>query len=45
VFKKLDENPRHRKSYAFEPYVGFSLDLNIAVGANGFGDLFKSKQH
>jgi hypothetical protein len=45
VFKKLDENPFvTRKSYAFEPYVAFSVDLNMAVGADGFGNLFKSKK-
>ena len=44
VFRKADENPFvTRKSYAFEPYVAFSVDLNLATGQKGFGDLFKRK--
>ena len=44
VFRKADENPFvDRKSYAFEPYVAFSVDLNLATGAKGFGGLFKPK--
>jgi hypothetical protein len=44
VFRKADENPFvDRKSYAFEPYVAFSVDLNMALGAKGFGELFKPK--
>ena len=42
VFRKADENPFvTQKSYAFEPYVAFSVDLNLATGQKGFGDLFK----
>jgi hypothetical protein len=44
VLRKADENPFvNRKSYAFEPYVAFSVDLNLATGQKGFGDLFKPK--
>jgi hypothetical protein len=44
VIRKADENPFvTKKSYAFEPYVAFSVDLNLATGQKGFGDLFKPK--